>query len=440
METVFPESISLPEGRAEGAVGAGEPLRVVLLSMEYGPDLSGGVGTHAREVSAGLAQCGHEVDAVVFGPGAPGTFHDAGVTVHPVPPRETAAAGRLSMAQAIRAFNAELVAYGRKLFASRAHRPDLLQFYNWLTFPAARQLGAELGIPLLGRFSFLSEPIERWWGQTPDPEIVECEREVFREPVPLIAVSHSMAEVIERTHGTPRTSMDVIHNGIDERTVGEGGLAPEARRRLRRTIAEEGEPIILFAGRLNPQKGIAPLLESASQVVAAEPRVRYLMAGEPDSRDFRRVIDEILDRHPGLRSRITFLGRVPRKQLSLLYQIADLAVMPSIYEPFGWVAIEAMAAGLPLVTTAAGGPAEIAVHRRTGLLVPVHQAAAGHHTVDAGELAAAQLEILRDRDMARQMGEEGRRRVLTEFTRERMIQATIRTYRKVAASAGLAAR
>jgi starch synthase len=419
------------------AAGGEDSLRIVLLSMEYGPDLSGGVGTHARELAVGLARQGHETDVLVFGPGAPGSFSDTGVTVHPVPPGENASS-RLSMAQAIRAFNAELVTYGRKLFASRTQRPDLLQFYNWLTFPAARQLGAELGVPILGRFSFLSEPIERWWGQTPDPEIVECEREVFREPLPLIAVSRSMKELIERTHGVPGTDMDVIYNGIDERTVRQ--ISAEARRRLRSTLAAEDEPIILFAGRLNPQKGIVHLLESAAQVVAAAPRVRYLIVGEPDSRDFRRVIEEALDRHPGLRSRMTFLGRVPRQQLSFLYQVADLAVMPSIYEPFGWVAIEAMVAGLPLVTTAAGGPGEIAVHRRTGLLVPVREAEGGRRVVDAGELAAAQLEILRDQDMARRMGEEGRRRVLTEFTCERMLQETVRTYRKVTASTGITVR
>ncbi len=415
----------------------GDRLRVALLTVEYGPDLSGGVGTHAREIATGLARQGHEVDVLALGSGASGAVAEDGVNVHRVSPEGGAAgAARVSMARAIDVFNAELLTYGRKLLTSRAHRPDLLQFYNWLTFPAAWRLGEELGIPVLGRFSFLSEPIERFWGQTPDPEIVERERQVFQQPLPLIAVSRSMADLIARTHGVPEARMDVIRNGIDERSIARTRLPVAARERLRRTIAREDEPILLFAGRLNPQKGIAPLLESAGEVVAAEPRARYLIVGEPDSRDFRRAIDGMLDRRSGLRERVTFLGRVPRKQLEMLYQVADMAVMPSIYEPFGWVAVEAMAAGLPVVATPAGGTAEIVVHRHTGLLVPVRESAAGSHTLDAGELAAAQLEVLRDRDLARQLGEAGRRRVLTEFTCERMVQATIRTYRAVVAEGG----
>src|SRR5262249_12071742 len=154
-----------------------------------------------------------------------------------------------------------------------------------------------------------------YWGQTPDPEIAAREAALFRGAGPLIAVSRSLAEVAEAAHGIPAAAFDVIHNGIDPAALAGGALAPEACRRLRRTIAADDEAIVRFAGRLNPMKGVPALLAAAAEVVAARPQVRYVLAGELDSRAFKPTLDAILDRHPELARRTAFLGRVPRRQL-----------------------------------------------------------------------------------------------------------------------------
>jgi len=124
------------------------------------------------------------------------------------------------------------------------------------------------------------------------------------------------------------------------------------------------------------------------------------------------------------------LGQLPRKQLAALYQVADLTLVPSIYEPFGYAAIEAMAAGVPVVATRIGGLAEIIEDGVTGLLVPIEQHPAGPYKIDIQSLVEAQLSLLTDEARAREIGKAARQSVTNRFTRETMIESTLGIYRK----------
>jgi glycosyltransferase involved in cell wall biosynthesis len=95
--------------------------------------------------------------------------------------------------------------------------------------------------------------------------------------------------------------------------------------------------------------------------------------------------------------------------------------------------VEAMAAGVPVVATRVGGLAEMIVHGETGWLVPVHTNAAGRHEVDVEQLAAAQLALLADGGLANRMGSAGQRRVMSEYTLDKMVKATVQVYRQVIA-------
>jgi glycosyltransferase involved in cell wall biosynthesis len=407
-------------------------LNVMILSLEYSPKVSGGVGTHVMELSRGLGRAGHQVTVVAFTPGRATTLSNSNVQVHMISP-STSDLERRSVVQSILAFNRDLVSYGRDLIENHGRRPDVINYHNWTTWPAAYELGETFGIPLLGTIHFLSEPTERWWGQTPDPEIVEQEKDLFQKAERFIIVSQSMRDIVQATHQVADECVSVVYNGLEVEPFMNSKLTVEAAGKLRGTVAAPHEKIVLFAGRLSPQKGISALVASAAKVVQEHPNVVYLIVGEPDTREMMPVIDGLFKQYPVLQNRVKLLGKVPRSQLTALSQIADLILIPSVYDTCPYMAVEAMAAGVPVVATRVGGLAEMIVDGETGLLVSVHAVAPDRHEVDIEQLAAAQLALLADEARAKRMGRAGQQRVMSEYTLDKMVQATVRVYRQVVA-------
>jgi alpha-maltose-1-phosphate synthase len=407
-----------------------KPLNILILSMEYSPEISGGIGTHVQELSAGLARNGDRVAVLACTVGKPEKLVESNRTVYLLPPARqgsgtTAAA---SMTQGILAFNKDLVAYAWKTVFEEWGTPEAVQCYNWLTFPAALELARGLHVPVVSTIQFVSEPCERWWGQRPDPEIVEQEENAFRKADRLITVSRSMRSIVQRTHGVPDHKIDVIYNAMDVEAFSKSNISPEQLSKLRAAVAPGGEKIVLFAGRLNPQKGVSAIFDSMPRVLENCPKVKYVFAGEPDSQNFARKVRETFERNPALKASAVLLGKLPRPKLAALYRIADVALAPSIYEPFGYAAIEAMAAGVPLVATAAGGLAEIVDHEKTGLSVPVQVEENGERAVDVAALAAATARMLQDEEFARRMALAAGRKVREVFGLEKMVSATRAVY------------
>ena len=177
----------------------------------------------------------------------------------------------------------------------------------------------------------------------------------------------------------------------------------------------QGPPLVLFVGRFRYYKGVDILIEAAPDIDA-----RILLAGTgPMERRWRRLAAT----SPAA-SRIRFLGHVPDEELPLYYAAADVVVLPSSHrsESFGLVLLEAMASGRPVVSTELGtGTSFVNQHGETGMVV-----ASG----DADALADAVNALLRDPEQRRQMGANGRQRVLQEFHFEQMVDRTINVYRE----------
>lgn len=407
-----------------------QTLKVLILSMEYSPEISGGVGTHVQELSAGLSSNGDRVAVVACTVGKQEKITQKNRIVYLIPPAQPASSSMAasSMTKGILAFNKDLVSYARETVFAEWDTPDVIQCYNWLTFPAAYELGQKLHIPVVSTIQFVSEPSERWWGQTPDPEIVEQEAMAFGHADRLITVSHSMRSIVQQTHGVPDQKIDVVYNAMDVDAFAKNNVSPEHLTKLRAAVASSGEKIVLFAGRLNPQKGVSAIFESIPQVLEHYPNVKYVFAGEPDSQHFARTVREMFDRTPALKSKTVMLGKLPRHKLAALYKIADVALVPSVYEPFGYAAIEAMAAGVPLIAAAAGGLAEIVDHEKTGLSVPVHVGENGIRSVDVLGLASATRRMLQDEAFAKQMALAAREKVKEVFGLETMVRDTRAIY------------
>jgi alpha-maltose-1-phosphate synthase len=404
----------------------------MILSMEYTSEVSGGLGTHVYELANGLNKAECEVRVLACTPQRTRTLRETNLTVHLLNPDADLSSNdaKPSLAGSILAFTHNLVNKGREVICGDGWRPDVIQCYSWLTYQAARRLGQLYGIPVISVIQYVSEPVERWWGQIPDREIARQEQYLFRQALTFITVSKSMRKIIQDVYGVPGDRLHVVYNGMDPQPFVNPAVKSDAIQRLRQIVAKSNEKIVVFAGRFHPHKGIGALLDSAAQVVVKLPGVRYLLAGEPDSREFALRMKQLLDRHHSLRGKITLLGKIPRRQLAALYQVADVALAPSVYEPFGYVSIEAMAAGVPVIASDVGGLGEIISHGQTGLLVPVHRRETEPHVVDVDKLTEAQLTLLSDESMARKLGSAGRRHVLEFFSLEKMVQSTVNVYRE----------
>lgn len=206
----------------------------------------------------------------------------------------------------------------------------------------------------------------------------------------------------------------VVPLGIEVSRFAE--VSPEEAKALRAAwCGEPGRPHVLFVGRLRYYKGLEVLLHA----LPALPEVHAVIAGTgPMEGPWRRLAQAL-----GLGPRVHFLGEVPDARLPALYHAADLFVLPATAraEAFGTVLLEAMAAGLPVVTTEVG----------TGTTWVVGEAGWVVPPGDPEALAAAIREIVRQPDLARERAARGRERVRTQFTVERMVEGVQAVYRDV---------
>jgi glycosyltransferase involved in cell wall biosynthesis len=214
---------------------------------------------------------------------------------------------------------------------------------------------------------------------------------------------------IERTGATPEKVV-TIYNGIDPFPT----IHPEQLTQLRHDLAlPEKAPVIICVSRLHPQKGHDYLLAAWSRVTAVYPQAHLLIVGDGERRS---QLEQLAAGQP----QIQFTGQ--RNDVPQLLALSDLFVLPSLWEGLPNVVLEAMAAGLPVVATAVGGTPELVIDGETGLLVPPR---------DPTALAQAALTLLNDLELARQMGENGRQRVTTQFTIQQTAAQTESLYQQL---------
>src|SRR5579862_859982 len=231
-----------------------------------------------------------------------------------------------------------------------------------------------------------------------------------------IAISQAVRDAMIARKDAPPDKITVVPNGI---------ATPE-RASLVQVRAELGvdsnAPLVVCVARLEPEKDVPTLIAAMSRVAAANPAARCVVVGEGSQHP--ALARQILE--AGLTGVVTLAG-FRQDSLSFI-NAADVFVLPSLAEPFGLVLLEAMALGKPVISTDVGGPLEIVVHEKTGLLVPAS-------APDA--LAAAILRLLGAPSEGAAMGREGLRRFEECFTCARMARAILSVYQQALAAAHL---
>jgi len=230
-------------------------------------------------------------------------------------------------------------------WAARARRPDVVHAHDWMTFPAGTRAARMLGVPFIAHVHSLEQDRS---GEGANSTIVAIEGAGLKSADRIIAVSHYTAKLIHRIHGIPLDRIDVVHNGV------------YAKRTVSAYQSEELKPgpMVLFLGRITFQKGPDYFVEAADRVLQKIPDAKFVMAGSGDM--LPRLQARV--RELGIQHAFQFPGFVRGAEVEHLFSVADVYVMPSVSEPFGISALEAMSYETPVILSRQSGAAEVLRH------------------------------------------------------------------------------
>jgi glycogen synthase len=328
--------------------------RVLILSWEYPPVIEGGLARHVRKLSEELVRQGVTVDVLTRGAsgseeGRVEAQERAGVTVHRV--REPGWPRDLDRFVAwVERMNEDMLVAGGAL--AEEHSYDLIHGHDWLVAHACAALANRLGVPYVTTIHATEHGRHQGWvDKPPQSHIHAVERWMAQRADSVITCSHYMRGHVADIFDIEEDRITVIPNGIDPRDLRPVGDL-EA---LRREFAAPHERLVLLVGRLVYEKGFQLALDALPGVIERVGNVRFLVAGSGTHEAELRAQAERL----GLTDQGVFLGWIGDDALHSLYRIADLCVVPSIYEPFGLVALEAMASGCPCIVADTGGLREV---------------------------------------------------------------------------------
>jgi glycosyltransferase len=275
---------------------------------------------------------------------------------------------------------------------------------------------------LLGDRARLIKILESLKGTTPEPDaesirkIVEKDRKMIESCDKIICIAqHSYNDARDIYHAD-ENSLALVYNGLED---GYRKLPPGRILHLReRYYIHPDEKIILFAGRLVEGKGIQFLITAFRNLLQSHKNIRLFIAGDGD-------YTHLFPAAKGIWTRITFTGRLHKKELYNLYRIADMGVVCSIHEEFGLVAVEMMMHKLPIIVTDTGGLSEIVEDGLTGLKVPI-QTVKKKRQPDTAVLFGRMKWMLEHPEEAKRMGINARKKYLKTYElsvwREKMLK------------------
>ena len=373
-------------------------MKIIHLASEYPPQKVFGLGRFVHDLAIEQVRRGHEVHVVTNSIG--GRDHEIvekGVHVHRVdapPPPKPADSGAT-----VTQFNVQLL---ERVFRDRiCPDADVVNAHDWLTALAGKTVARRLGAIFV--VTIHDAIVGKRFGELDNEAkyVGNIEHWVCHEADRVICVSeHTRNEVIE-SYGADPNKTYAIHNAVSEDSFPVPD--PKLLARFRRVLAREDEKIVLYVGRLDHEKGVDVLLDAFAEVQRGGHRAKLVIAGkgvlEPE---LRKKAVEL-----GVERGVVFTGYAAGDVLNYAYHSADVLVVPSLYEPFGIVALEGMICGLPVVASATGGLTEIIQSEANGLTtIPG----------DGRNLAEQISRVLSDGMLAGCLADAGRRTAREKFS------------------------
>ncbi len=329
------------------------PMHILHVSWEYPPLVYGGLGRHVHALAEAQAAAGHDVTVVTqHCEGEPPDITRNGVRIiraYPQPPVLPLAEHHLIGW----VLGLEHGALRAALLAAPAGSFDVVHAHDWVAAHAAVTLSDVYDVPLVTTIHATEAGRHQGWlpGQV-QQAVHSIEWWLTDASTRVVTCSAHMRWEAERLFELPEGKTEVIPNGID---LTSWKARPRDIKAAEQQWADSG-PLVVFTGRLQWEKGVHTLIDALPRLKRRTPGLRVVIAGkgtyEKDLKDQARTLR--------LGKTLSFTGYLTHEELTGLVAAADVAVVPSLYEPFGLVALEAAALGTSVVVARAGGLAEIA--------------------------------------------------------------------------------
>ena len=378
----------------------------------------GGIAAALEGLAPALARQGVEVHVVTCGAsgGAADELQEPNLYIHRVNVDGQAS----DFIHWVHLLNAQMEQRGATLIegwrANGDTTPTLLHVHDWLGLFAGRALKYRYHVPLVstihatefGRNNGIHTDIQRY--------INQCEWDLQWESWRVVVCSAFMRGEVEFALQTPTDKIDIIYNGVETDTF-DFPFPADERAAFRARFAAPNEKIIFFIGRMVREKGAQLLIDALPRVRFQYHDAKLVIAGGGERRHLEQQAH-----YSGMGRHVYFAGRVSDGDRDRLYRVADVAVYPSLYEPFGIVALEAMAAQVPVVVSNAGGLPEVVQHDLSGTVT---------YAGNPESLAWGIVRTLKGPDRAQEMARVAHERCVSVFNWNRIAAQTHAVYERV---------
>ncbi|MEH7250590.1 glycosyltransferase family 4 protein [Neobacillus niacini] len=376
-------------------------LKILILTWEYPPNVVGGLSRHVYGLSVHLAQLGHAVHVVTAGNGGLPVYEKSnGVHIHRVTPLNTEDDDFLDW---VAGLNLAMSYLAEKIAEEITF--DIIHAHDWLVGASALTLTDILSIPLLttihateyGRNNGIYTDMQRF--------IHEKERQIISESDQIIVCSHYMREELLTNFYLTEEKIAIVPNGIEQVAVKVDliEIYPFLKNRK----------YVFSVGRMVREKGFETIIEAAQIAKESGREIYFVIAGKgPMLERYRKLVSE-----QKLDHFVAFIGYVTDVERNALLMKSEIAVFPSLYEPFGIVALEAMVLGKPTIVSETGGLKGIVNHLKTGLLMVPGDAESLIKNIDF---------FLQNPNHAKEIGEKGREIVTSLYGWKRIASQTVK--------------
>ena len=386
-------------------------MRIIMLTWEYPPKIVGGISRVVHGISQELGKNGNEVHVATFNEAEMKEFEKEGdVYVSRV---NACGINANNFIDWVLQMNFSLLERCIRLIIDTG-RFDIIHAHDWIVAFAAKTLKNGFKTPLISTIHATESG--RNWGIHNDTQkyINDVEWMLTYESWKVIVNSLYMKSEVKNLFGLPEDKIHVIPNGVNKNRF--NGCKRDCG--FRRKYAADNEKLVFFIGRLVNEKGAQVLVDAVPKVLHHFRDAKFVIAGKGPQLDYLRGKAAVMN----ISHKVYFTGYISDEDLGKFYKCADIAVFPSLYEPFGIVALEGMAAGIPVVASDTGGMGEVVCHGVDGMKC---------YAGNANSLADCILELLFNPGKAEEMKKRALEKVNKIYNWETISGQTLELYTKV---------